>query len=124
MFLEILVERRDRRCRFAVDAVERLRRLNPGLICCCPFGAAEKLSLCFGGGVRFLVEVFRLFGFLRLRPTSVGATAAAGSEPWDQPARAGERPKGFWIWDLRFCDFAILQTGRCFFAAAPLMLFY
>jgi hypothetical protein len=62
----------------------------------------------------------------------VGATAAAGSEPWDQPARAGERPKGFWIWDLRFCDFAILrfcdfailQTGWCFFAAAPLMLFY
>ena len=89
MFLEILVERRDRRCRFAVDAVERLRRLNPW----------ANLLLPLRGG-REAVFVFRL------RPTSVGATAAAGSEPWDQTARAGERPKGFWIWDLRFCDFA------------------
>ena len=40
MFLEILVERRDRRCRFAVDAVRCLIRRGfvgalGGVCCCC-----------------------------------------------------------------------------------------
>ena len=89
MFLEILVERRDRRCRFAVDAVERLRRLNPGLICCCPFGAAEKLSLCFGCGPL-------AWGPLRRRVLNRGINLHARV--------SAPRDFGFGI-----CDFAILR---------------